>query len=309
MIITLTLNPAVDQTCWVDRLEPGRAHRVRESQIDPAGKGVNVSRMVHRLGWPTIAFGFLAGETGNIIEKALHAEGVQHHVVRVPGRTRVNVTVVDGGGASTSFFGEGPEIPAGELASLDEMVRFWLQGGRVLVIAGSLPPGVPEGAYASYVRAARERGVRVVLDADGAALRDGVRAGPDLVKPNVAEAERLLERRLPHEAAILDGAKEIVRRGVAIVVVSMGARGAICAAKDRAWRIRPPAVERRSAVGSGDAMVAGLAVGLARGDDLPAALRLGTAAGAATAASAGTALGTPEEVSARLAGVAVEELP
>src|SRR6266542_4429743 len=178
MIITLTLNPAVDQTSWIDRLEPGRVHRVIDTQIDPAGKGINVSRMVHRLGWPAIAFGFLAGDTGNIIEKALDDEGVRYQFVRIRGQTRVNLTVVDRAGQSTSFRGTGPAIDAESLASLDASLPSWLRAGRVLVIAGTLPPGVPASAYASYVRTARQEGVKVFLDADADALREGVRAGP-----------------------------------------------------------------------------------------------------------------------------------
>lgn len=306
MIVTLTPNPAVDQTLWIDRLEPGTVHRVLEAQVDPAGKGINVSRMAHRLGWPTIAFGFLAGDTGNIVEKALEAEGVQHHFVRVPGQTRINVTVVDGQGAATSFFGAGTLVPAGAVSALDDLLRFWLQGGRVLVLAGSLPPGLPEDTYATYVRAARERGLTVILDADGAALRHGAAAGPDLIKPNVVEAERLLGRKLPDVEAVVLGARELIERGVGAVIVSMGADGAICARGSSTWRIRPPEVERRSTVGSGDAMVAGLAVALARGDGMEEGLRLGTAAGAATAMTAGTALGTAADVATVLGRVRIE---
>ena len=308
MIITLTLNPAVDQTSRVARLEPGRVHRAFDTHLDPAGKGINVSRMAHRLGWPTIAFGFLAGDTGNIVERALRAEGVQHHLVRVPGQTRVNVTIVDGSGQATSFFGAGPEVPADALASLDELLRFWLRAARVLVIAGSVPPGVPVRACADHVRAARGAGVKVFLDADGDVLREGLRAGPDLIKPNVAEAERLLDRRLPDEPAVIDAARELAGRGIGVVVISMGARGAICASGGRTWRVRPPAVELRSTVGSGDAMVAGLAVSVARGDSLDSGLALGAAAGAATAASEGTALGTADEIDRLRAQAEVEEI-
>jgi 1-phosphofructokinase len=308
MIITLTLNPAVDQTSWLERLEPGQVNRVLEAQIDPAGKGINASRVVHRLGWPTIAFGFLAGDTGNIVEKALRAERVQYHFVRTAGQTRINVTVIDSSGRATSFFGPGPPIGAEALESLDGLVQFWLRAGGVLVLAGSLPPGVPEDAYASYVRAARRAGVKVLLDADGNALRQGVRAGPDLIKPNVAEAEGLLERRLPDESAVLQAARELVARGIGIVVISMGGQGAICATRDGAWRVRPPAVERRSTVGSGDSMVAGLAVALARGDDIVVGLKLGAAAGAATAASEGTALGTPHDIAMLLPAVVIEAI-
>lgn len=309
MILTLTLNPAADQTSWVDRLQPGTIHRVGASQIDPAGKGINVSRMIHRLGWPTIAFGFLAGDVGDIVERALDAEGVQRHFVRIPGQTRVNVTIVDREGTATSFFGVGPEVPATALATLDSLLRSWLRCCHVLVIAGSLPPGVGSETYAAYVRAARQHGAKVFLDADDEALREGILAGPELIKPNVAEAERLLARRLPDEPAIIEAARELAGRGPGIVVISMGARGAICVTGGRTLRVRPPAIERRSTVGSGDAMIAGLAVALARGDDLVHALALGTAAGAATAAAEGTAQGAAEDVARLLPRVAVEELP
>lgn len=309
MIISVTLNPAVDQTAWVDRLEPGRVHRVRETHIDPAGKGINASRMAHRLGWPTIAFGFVGGETGNIVRKALEGEGVPLHFVPVAGQTRINVTIVDGAGAS-SFFGPGPEVAPEALASLDGLLRFWLPAGRVLVLAGSVPRGVPADTYAQWVRAAHDRGVKVFLDADDEALRLGIEAGPDLIKPNVEEAERLLGRPLgDDDAAVAAAARELSARGIETVVISMGRRGAICARGRTAWRIHPPEVPRRSTVGSGDAMVAGIAVALARGDDIEHALALGTAAGAATAMSAGTALGTPEDVGTLLPRVRIETVP
>jgi 1-phosphofructokinase family hexose kinase len=308
MIVTLTLNPAADQTLWVGRVDPGSVHRVIDSQIDPAGKGINVARMAGRLGWPTIAFGFLAGDTGDIVEEALRGEGVQHHFVRIAGLTRLNVTIVETTGTATSFFGPGPVVTPEAISALDSLLQFWVRAARILVIAGSLPPGVPEDAYAAYVRAARGQGVKVILDADGAALQSGVSAVPDLIKPNAAEAERLLQRRLPDETAVVRASRELVERGIGTVVISMGAQGAICATGQRVWRVRPPAVTRRSTVGSGDSMVAGMAVALARGDDIVTALKLGTAAGAATASSMGTGLGTADHVSSLLAGVEVESV-
>jgi len=308
MLVTLTLNPAVDQTAWVERLVPGTVHHVLEAHIDPAGKGINVSRMAHRLGWPTVAFGFLAGETGNLIEKSLERENVQHHFVRIPGQTRINVTVVDkSSGAASSFYGPGPSVPEESLAEFSALVRFWLQGGRVLVLAGSAPPGVPEDIYASYIRTAHEHGVIVILDSHGAPLRAGLAAGPDLIKPNVEEAEGLLGRSLPDEEAIQRAARELAQRA-GTVVISMGAHGAICVQGERGWRVTPPNVEERSTVGSGDAMVAGLAVALARGQDIVAGLRLGTAAGAATAMSEGTELGSAEQIEALVPLVRIEEL-
>ena len=306
MIITLTLNPAVDQTVWVPHLEVAAVNRARQAHLDPAGKGVNVSRMAHRLGWPTIAFGFLAGEVGEIVRQALAAEGVAQQFIPIAGQTRINVTVVDDSShAATSIFCPGPAVEPDHLQQLDAVLQFWLQAGRVLVLAGSLPPGIPEDAYARYIRLAHAQGIRTILDASGVHLRLGVEARPYAIKPNVAEAEELLGRRLPDLDAVVAGAQELAARGIAVVVISMGAQGAICVEGGRVWRATPPEVERQSTVGSGDSFVAGLAVALARGEGVEAGLRLGTAAGAATAATPGTELGSAEAVQALLPQVRV----
>jgi 1-phosphofructokinase family hexose kinase len=278
-------------------LNLGEVNRFQDSQLDPAGKGVNVSRMVHRLGWPTIAFGFLAGEIGQITEQALDAEGVQHHFVRVPGQTRLSVTIVDRSrGTATSLYGPGPFVNGEALARLDSLLQFWLQAGRVLVLAGYLPRGLRADLYATYIRAATEHGVKTILDADGEPFRLGLAARPYLVKPNVAEAERLLGRSLPDLPAVIEAAREIAASGIEIVVISMGGQGAVCACGGKVWRAVPPPVEQYSPVGAGDSLVAGLAVALARGEPIEEGLRLGTAAGAATAMTPGTGQGAAAQV-------------
>jgi 1-phosphofructokinase len=309
MIVTVTLNPAVDQTLWVEHLATGEVQRSRESQLDPAGKGVNVSRMAHRLGAPTIALGFVAGEVGHIVERALDAERVQHHFVRVAGQTRIDVTIHERREQrATSVFTRGPEVDAEALERIDEVLRCWLPATRVLVLAGSLPPGVPDDWYARTVEKARVAGVKAFVDADGEPARLALAAKPALVKPNVAEAERLLGRPLRNSAEVLHCARDLVRDGVEIAVISMGEVGAFCVSREAAWRIRPPEVERRSTIGSGDSLVAGIAVAIARGDSLESGLRLGTAAGAATAMAPGTALGTADEIARLLPGVRVDPL-
>lgn len=308
MIITVTPNPAVDQTMFTDRLVLGTVNRARETQLDPAGKGVNASRVAHRLGWPTIAFGFLAGETGRIVESALDAEGVQYHFIHVAGRTRVNMTVIGDVGEATSVLGPGPVVASEQLDALGDLLDFWLQGGTMLVLAGSLPPGAPDDWYAALLRRARARGVTTLLDAHGAALRQGLEAQPSIIKPNRAEAEDVLGRELNGTEAVLHGARELAGHTGGTVIISTGGQGAVCVHGDRAWLIVPPRVELKSTVGSGDSFVAGLTVALARGDDLVEGLRLGAAAGAATAGSTGTSLGTAAEVAVLLPHVRVEPL-
>lgn len=308
MIITLTPNPAIDQIIFVDRLESGAVHRFSESQLDPSGKGVNAARVIRRLDWPTIAFGFAAGDLGDMVEGALVAEGVEHHFVRVPGQTRINVTIVEGsGGPVTELNGPGPDIGRGHAAGLEGLVRSWLRAARVLVLAGSLPPGMVRDSYAGYISMARSQGVLTILDAYGDPLRLGLAARPDLVKPNVAEAEALLGHPLPDVSAIVEGAREIAAYGIDTVVISMGRDGAVCVRGEEAWRVTSPGGESPpSSFGSGDSMIAGLAIGLARGEDIVEALRLGTAAGAATAMLPGITLGTADAVLSFLPQVEIE---
>ncbi len=294
MIITVTPNPAIDQTVFVSGLSLGEVNRFRESQLDHAGKGVNVSRMVHRLGWPTFAFGFLAGEIGAIVERTLNGEGVQHHFIDVPGQTRLNTTLVDlDGRGATSFYGPGPTVGEIQVGRLDDLLGFWLRGSGVAVLAGSLLPGMPPDAYARYIRMAHSAGIKAILDADGEALAQGIAAKPALIKPNRLEAEHLLGRPLKDIPDVVQGARELVEGGAGAVVISMGARGAVCVSAKEAWLAVPPPVDLKSTVGSGDSMVAGLAIALVTGQPLSEGLRLGTAAGAATAMVPGTMRNDP----------------
>jgi 1-phosphofructokinase family hexose kinase len=309
VIISLTFNPAVDKTLFVPRLGLGTVNRVGHSQIDPGGKGINVSRVVHRLGRPTIAFGFLAGNLGAIVTRALDEEGVAHRFAWVAGETRLDVVVVDeASGTSTNLYDRGPEVDAASLDRLLADVGRWLPAARVLVAAGSLPPGVLPDVYARLLAEASRAGVHTILDADGETLRRGLAGRPSLIKPNVEEAEALLGRRLPDMAAIVVAARELLARGPRAVVVSMGRRGSICATAERVLHAIPPQVERHSTVGSGDSLVAGLAIALAEEGDIADALRLGTAAGAATAMNQGTQLGTRDDIERLAPGVEVREL-
>lgn len=309
MVITVTLNPAVDKTIRMRHVALGEVNRVCESYLDPGGKGINVSRLVDRLGGPTIAFGFIGGEIGELIARALEAEGVQSHLIRVPGQTRLNVTIFDEStGQGTSFYDRGPEIGARYLDRLDEDVRVWLSLKPVIVLAGSLPPGVADTFYADYIALAHSVGVRTILDTAGDPLRLGIQARPYLIKPNRSEAEDLVGRPLPDLPSVVQAARELVARGPEVVVISLGAQGAICADRSTVWHAVPPIVGRRSTVGSGDSMVAGFALAIAHGDDIVEGLRLGTAAGAATAMTPGTALGSPTDIARLLPRVKVERV-
>jgi 1-phosphofructokinase family hexose kinase len=307
MIVTVTMNPSVDKTIFVPKIVPGDVNRVAESMLDPAGKGINVSRMLHRLGCATIAFAVAAGDLGRLAEAALQDEGVMSWFLWAPGQTRLNVTVVDRAtGQSTSFYDRGPHLDQHQIDEIERRLLTWLEAAKVLVLAGSLPPGVPPDTYAHWIEKARAANAQVVLDAEGEPLRLGIQALPTLIKPNVTEAEALLGRPLPTDADVAAAAMELHHRGIEYVVISMGGQGAICAWDQQVWRALPPAVERQSAVGSGDSLVAGLAWALSNDRSIVEGLRLGVAAGAATAMTPGTHLGTREEVEELLPQVRIE---
>jgi len=179
---------------------------------------------------------------------------------------------------------------------------------RVAVVGGSLPPGVPEDAYRDICLRLRKAGCAVILDAEGAALRGALDAGPLLIKPDLEEAQQLLGRRLDGERAVLEAAQALRAMGPQYVVISLGAQGAIGTGPEGTWRVNAPAIQARSTVGSGDSMTAGLAMAFSEGGGFVEGLRLGTAAGAATAMALGTHLAAAQDVERLLPQVTAQEL-
>lgn len=308
-IYTVTLNAAVDHYVEVDRLALGETNRVRHSEFDIGGKGINVSRVLHRLGHPTVAVAFVAGRAGDMVERGLAREGVPARLMEGPGETRTNVSFRERDtGRQTSLNERGAEVPPELLEDLRAVLRE-VPAGHVVVLAGSVPPGLPPSVYADLVQELRDRGVRTVLDTSGRPLALALAARPSLIKPNHEEAGELLGRRLESDGEVLAAGRALLARGPETVVISLGARGALAFTDGAVYRAVPPAVERRSTIGSGDSMVAGLALALQpEGLSLPDALRWGTAAGAATAMTPGTDLCRPEDVRRLLDAVRVERV-
>lgn len=271
MILTVTLNAALDVTYHVAELRPHRTHRVREVAERAGGKGVNVARVLHALGEPVTATGLAGGTTGARIRALLTAEGVAESFVDVVGESRRTIAVADGIDA-TGFWEPGPRVMAREFAAFAARYRQLLAGARVVVMSGSLPPGVPAGAYADLITAAHEAGVAAILDADGEPLRLGVTARPALVKPNTAELAGFAgvpagEVDVPAAAAALRQA------GAADVVASRGAGGMVAVTGAGRWRATPPEVADGNPTGAGDAAVAALARGLRHEAPWPHRLR------------------------------------
>lgn len=299
-IVTLTLNPAIDLASAAPAVRPVHKIRTTGEHVDPGGGGINVARVVHGLGGQTLAVLAAGGATGRFLGELLDEAAVAFRMVPIAGRTRVSVTVRDNGtGQEYRFVPEGPRLTEAEWrAALDAVDA---ADGDWVVASGSLPPGVPATAYAEAARRAARAGRRFVLDTSGAALAAALGPCVALIKPSLGELEALVGRPLADPAAQEAEALGLVRRGAAsMVAVSLGPAGALLATADRV--LRRPALPGpvRSAVGAGDAFLAGLVLALARGVVPGTALDWGLAAGAAAVAGIGTARVTRAAVQARL---------
>jgi len=309
LIVTVTMNPAVDETFTVHELLLGETNRIKSTDIDPGGKGLNVGRVVKRLGRPAMVITLIGGSTGEFIRQRLDQEGVDTDLVYIDGPTRVNISILDEStGVQTNLNHEGPEISFTDLHTVEGKIREWLPEAVVMVFGGSLLPGAPKDTYARLIRWVTESEVRSILDASGTALVEGIKAGPYLIKPNLREMQELLGRKLETDDEIIDGAQELLGRGIDTVVASMGSRGAIAVDSSGAWKAVPPEVATESTLGAGDSMVAGLAIGISEHTPLPDSLALGTAAATATVITPGTELCRVEDVQRLLPRVKVERL-
>ncbi|MFJ5777522.1 1-phosphofructokinase family hexose kinase [Streptomyces sp. NPDC093094] len=279
MILTVTPNTALDLTYRVRSLRPHTSHRVSEVVERPGGKGVNVARVLAALGHPVTVTGFAGGRTGRAIQERLTAvPGVVDALVPCAGASRRTVAVVDGTTGDTTQLNEpGPVVSPAEWSAFQEAYEGLLGSASAVALCGSLPPGVPVGAYAGLVRSARAAGVPVLLDTAGEPLRRGVAARPDIVKPN---AEELAELTGSHEP--LRATQDARRRGARAVVASLGAQGLLAVTPEGRWRAAPPARVHGNPTGAGDSAVAGLLSGLVENLPWPDRLARAAALSAAT---------------------------
>ncbi len=280
-VVTVTANPAVDQTVWIPGFRPGEVNRVRRQDLSPGGKGVNVAAFLAAFGIETLATGFLGTANAGLFEDFLDERGIAHRFVPVPGTTRTGVKIVDEDArATTDINFPGFDVGADQVAELEKLVASLPGQGRWMVLSGSLPPGAPDDLYARLGQSAHRAGMRVAVDTSGRPLAEAVSSCPDLVKPNREELEELTGRELGGRGSIADAARDLVDEGVAAVVVSMGAEGALFVQGGEAVFAAAPRVPVASTVGAGDAMVAGTVTGKLR--ELPlaevAALATATAA-------------------------------
>ncbi|MEU6476251.1 1-phosphofructokinase family hexose kinase [Streptomyces sp. NPDC047017] len=279
MILTVTLNTALDITYRVPSLRPHASHRVAEVSERPGGKGVNVARVLAALGHEVTVTGLAGGATGREVHERLRElPGVAEALVPVAGATRRTVAVVDEHTGDTTQLNEpGPLVTAAEWAAFQDVYEDLLGRVSAVALCGSLPPGLPVGAYAVLVRAARAAHVPVLLDTSGEALRRGLAARPDIIKPN---ADELAELTGSHEP--LRATQDARRRGARTVIASLGAEGLLAHTSEGMWRAVPPGRVQGNPTGAGDSAVAGLLSGLVEDVPWPDRLARAVALSAAT---------------------------
>ena len=291
-IVTLTMNPALDENSSVEYVFSDVKLRCRTPRQEPGGGGINVARAVVRLGGEPLAIYAAGGPSGDLLEQLLDREGVPQRRLPIGEWTRRNVNVrEDATGRQYRFVFPGPSLTEGEWRSCLDALKAVRPGPEFLVASGSLPPGVPADFYARAAGIARALQARFVLDTSGEPLRLAVEEGVFLIKPSLREFQQLIGGGACTESALAEAARHLISKGhCEAVVLSLGEGGALWVTAAKEERLGAPAVPVASSVGAGDAMVAGIVLSLARGRPLPEAVAFGVAAGAAAVMNPGTQL-------------------
>ena len=312
MIVTVTLNAAVDRTLSVPSFQIGQRHRASVGFTSAGGKGINIARALKRLGAPVVASGLAGGRTGTLIVEELTAEGILNDFVRIREESRTSTAVLDPtSNAYTEINEWGPDVQEDELEILRDKLAYLCQGAEFLVLAGSLPRGVEAGFYGELIREANRRGVATILDAEGEALRLGVEAEPHLVSPNMREAEGLVGHEFSDSEDLAGGLDEIAELGARNVLITLETGCYALLRQDREdIRIRAdaPVVEAVSRVGAGDTLLAGFVASRLTGRPFEEAVRAGVGAGAASVLEAGPGRFDPREAGRLASLVTVERL-
>ena len=283
LILTLTINPALDRNVTVDRLAFEDRGYILSRSESPGGRGINASRVIYCFGGKTLALAAIGGGNGEVFEKLTGGMGFPLELVRIQGETRTNLTITDKQGLTVKLNEQGPRIGRKELESIASTVEKNLSKAKWFMICGSLPPGVPSTFYREIVELATKRKVPTLLDTDGDALLHGMEAVPTVVSPNQQEAERLLNRALITRTHLIDAVQRLHGMGAQSVVLSLGSRGAIAHSGSEIIEATPPRVDALSPIGAGDALAAAFTWAMSQGRPFIDAVRWGVAAGTASA--------------------------
>lgn len=297
MIITVTLNPAIDKTAQVDTMVCNGLNRLDHVLLDVGGKGINVSKAIQSLGGDSICSGFVAGENGKWIEKQLDELGLKYDFKEVPGNTRMNLKVLDKDMNLTELNEVGISINEDDLEDFKKKLLASVKENDIVVLAGSAPMGVPKTIYKDLVSLLKEKGALVILDADGDFFTNGIEAGPYLIKPNKYELCKYfnLSEEISDET-LIENAKKLLDKGIEYVVISLGSKGAIFMTKDNIARVPGLKIEAHSAVGAGDSMVGALAYSIEQKYEFTRLIKKAVATSAGAVMTKGTKAPSPDVI-------------
>ncbi len=312
MILTVTLNAAIDRTVAVPNFRLGHRHRAVESRTVAGGKGINVARALKLLGRPVIATGFAGGPTGSRLLEQLREEAVLTDFTRIAAETRINLAVIDPtSGEQTEINERGPAVSPEEVERFLTRLGYLADGAKLCVLAGSLPPGAGDDLYARLVKDLGECGVPVVLDVEGDAMRAGLRAGPSVVTPNEREAEELVGQEFADRGDLVQGLTELIRLGAGEAAITRP-DGCVAVVGEGAERrfleVRTESLEPVSTVGSGDAFLAGYVAARYDGRPPDECLAYGVACGAESTQHFGAGMVDRNQVERLLGEVHVQDL-
>lgn len=283
MILTVTLNPAVDKTYTTGELITGHVNRMHTMLKIAGGKGINVTKILRQYGYKVCATGFLGGYAGKYIEDCMREQDVFCQFIEVQGETRSNMNILADNGYVTEILEPGPVIDAAVQEQFFEQYKKLLSDCELVVLSGSIGNGMSEDIYKILIEAAKERGIRVLLDTSGESLRKGILANPYLIKPNQKELEYIVGHRLSSKEAIISAARALQADGIERVLVSLGKNGLVSVSGEHIYTAKTKKIQAVNTVGCGDSVVASYAMSLIRGDSEEEALRRAAAISAANA--------------------------
>lgn len=310
MITTVTLNPAIDKTLTIDKVKPGAVNRIDAVREDMGGKGINISKLLHRLDIATFTTGFLGSVNSRQTHALMDVAGFGYDFVEIDAKTRVNTKLVELELGITTDLNEPGFVVSDE--SYKELKARIVELGKkssFMVFSGSIPKGIGNNSYKELIDLVKESGCKTGLDADGDRLLEGIKSAPYLIKPNIYELERAFEKNLPDDQSVIDLGRHIIEKyGVTLILVSMGENGSILISEDEVYKSRPISVEVRSTVGAGDSMLAGMLCGISTGKSLAESLALSTACGTLAVTKEGTETFSMDDVRHMLKQVKIIKL-
>lgn len=298
MIITVTLNPALDKTLYIDKFDVGGVNRASKMRTDIGGKGINVSKVLTNFGIESVCTGFLGGNLRDFFIKELEFKSIRKRFINIKDNTRINIKIVDrSSGMNTDINELGPEITEAELNEFMESFTSICSKDDIVVLSGGVSPSVPKDIYNKLISIAKDKGAITILDAEGELLREGLEAKPHIIKPNEHELSALYNKGKVSKSELIEIASNLRKDGISKILISMGAEGAVYLTDNGIFSAKALKVPVKSTVGAGDSMVAAIVYSMLNHYDDLETLRFATACGAATVSLEGTQACTLSQIS------------